>query len=84
MEIITAREAKNTFGDTIVKALRSPVQITRTGKPIVVMMSMENYHQAEQLKLAELRRMTEQADRELEAGDFLDGELFMENLIGDI
>jgi prevent-host-death family protein len=84
MEIITAREAKNTFGDTIVKALRSPVQITRNGKPIVVMMSMENYHQAEQLKLAELRRMVEQADRELETGDFLDGDLFMGNLIGDI
>jgi prevent-host-death family protein len=84
METITAREAKNTFGDTIVKALRSPVQITRNGKPIVVMMSMENYHQAEQLKLAELRRMVEQADKELEAGDFLDGELFMKDLIGGI
>jgi prevent-host-death family protein len=80
METVTAREAKNTFGNTLIRALQSPVQITRNGKPIAVLMSMDNYRQTEELKLAALKRMVDQADRELEAGDFTDGESFMQEL----
>jgi prevent-host-death family protein len=80
METVTAREAKNTFGNTLIMALQSPVQITRNGKPIAVLMSMDNYRQTEELKLAALKRMVDQADRELEAGDFTDGESFMREL----
>jgi prevent-host-death family protein len=80
METVTAREAKNAFGNTLIRALQSPVQITRNGKPIAVLMSMDNYRQTEELKMAALKRMVDQADRELEAGDFIDGESFMQEL----
>jgi prevent-host-death family protein len=84
MDTVTAREAKNTFGDTLLKAVRSPVRITRNGKPIAVMLSVENYLHSEELKLAELRRMAERADKEMEAGDFTDGEMFMKEIIDGI
>jgi prevent-host-death family protein len=84
MQTVTAREAKNTFGDTLLRALRSPVQITRNGKPIAVLMSVENYRQTEELKMAALKHMVEQADREMEAGNFTDGELFMKEIIDGI
>jgi hypothetical protein len=46
--------------------------------------SVDNYCQTEELKLAALKRMADQADRELEAGDFTDGESFMRKLRNEI
>lgn len=84
METMTAREAKNTFGTALQKAQQAPVQITKGGKPFAVLVSMEDYKLAEQLKLRELRRMIERGDAELEAGDFVDGAAFMEDLLNGI
>lgn len=39
----TAKEAKNNFGRLLDEARRVPVGITRNGRPIVVVISIEKY-----------------------------------------
>lgn len=51
MHILTANEAKTQFGDLLLKAQREPVQITRNGKPVAVVVSAEDYEQIETMKL---------------------------------
>ena len=84
METVTARQAKNSFGDTLIKALQEPVEITKNGKPIAVLMSVENYRVTEELKLRALKQMVEQSDLELQSGDFADGAEFMRKMIQSV
>ena len=43
MREIAAREAKNQFGQLLDAAQRAPVRVTKKGRPVGVMMSMEQY-----------------------------------------
>ncbi len=43
MRQIAAREAKNRFGHFLDAALSSPVQVTKKGRAVGVMMSMKQY-----------------------------------------
>ena len=45
MNEITAREATNRFGELLDVAQRSPVRITRNGRAVTVMLSMQLYDQ---------------------------------------
>ena len=45
MKEITAREAKNRFGQLLDAAQRSPVRVTRNGRAVTVMLSMQLYDQ---------------------------------------
>jgi prevent-host-death family protein len=45
MKEITAREAKNRFGQLLDAAQRSPVSVTKNGRPVTVMLSTELYDQ---------------------------------------
>ncbi len=47
MQTITATEAKNNLATLIEKAMRKPVAISKNGRPVVVMMSMEAYEAKE-------------------------------------
>ena len=51
MEIFTANEAKNRFGEVLLKSQKAPVQVTRSGKPIAMIVSIEDYNATEELKL---------------------------------
>jgi prevent-host-death family protein len=42
MKIISAREAKNRFGEFLDAARREPVVITKNGRPVGVMISIED------------------------------------------
>ena len=42
MHTLTANEAKTQFGDMLLKAQREPVQINRNGKPVAVVVSIED------------------------------------------
>ncbi|MDR1978451.1 MAG: type II toxin-antitoxin system prevent-host-death family antitoxin [Synergistaceae bacterium] len=81
METLTAYEAENSFGDTLIKAQRSPVQITKSGKPVAVLVSIENYRMTEELKMQVLKERVLRAESDLQAGNFVDGEDFMQDLI---
>ena len=43
MREITAREAKNRFGQLLRSAQQGPVCVTRNGMPVVVMLSVEQF-----------------------------------------
>ena len=52
MEIYSASDAKREFGELLIKSQRTPVHVTRNGKPIAVVLSETDY---QALKLQSLR-----------------------------
>ncbi|CUY37209.1 type II toxin-antitoxin system Phd/YefM family antitoxin [Serratia marcescens] len=83
MYALTANEAKTQFGDLLLKAQREPVQINRNGKPVAVVMSVENYQALEDLKLRALQQKIAQATAEEDAGKAVDGDAFFNRLLTD-
>ena len=59
MREITAREAKNRFGQLLDTAQATPVRVTKKGRPVGVVMSMQQY---ERLLGAAWARVTETMD----------------------
>lgn len=80
MDTLTANEAKSQFGDLLLKAQRAPVQINKNGKPVAVVISMDEYENLEALKLRLLQSRVAQARADIEAGAAIDGESFFEGL----
>ncbi len=80
MDALSANEAKTHFGDLLLKAQRGPVQINKNGKPVAVVLSVEEYEGIEALKLRMLQLRAVQALADIEAGSLVDGEAFFEEL----
>jgi len=80
MDALTANEAKTQFGDMLLKAQRAPVQINKNGKPVAVVISMDEYESIEALKLRLLQSRVAQAKADIEAGNTVDGESFFDGL----
>ena len=80
MDALTANEAKTHFGDMLLKAQRAPIQINKNGKPVAVVISMDEYENIEALKLRLLQSRVAQAKADIEAGNTVDGESFFDGL----
>lgn len=80
MDALSANEAKTQFGDMLLKAQRAPVQINRNGKPVAVVISMDEYESIEALKLRLLQSRVPQAMADIKAGNTVDGESFFDDL----
>lgn len=80
MDTLSANEAKTQFGELLLKAQRSPVQINKNGKPVVVVISMDEYEKTELLKLRYLQSRAAQAKNDIEAGNLTDGDGFFDAL----
>jgi len=80
METLTANEARVGFVEALQKAQCTPVKITKSGKPFAVIMSIEDYEAAEELKMQALKEKIARAEKDLQAGNFADGETFMQDL----
>ncbi len=80
MDSLSANEAKTHFGDMLLKAQRAPVQIKKNGKPVVVVISAEEYESIEALKLRLLQSRAVQANADIAAGNLIDGESFFDEL----
>ncbi len=80
MDTLSANEAKTQFGELLLKAQRSPVQINKNGKPVVVVISMDEYEKTESLKLRYLQSRAAQAKNDIEAGNLTDGDGFFDAL----
>ncbi|MBL1321202.1 MAG: type II toxin-antitoxin system Phd/YefM family antitoxin [Methylophaga sp.] len=78
MKALTANEAKTQFGNLLLNAQREPVQINKNGKPVAVMMSMDDYQDIESLKLKLLQDRAEKAKVDLNA---VDGTAFFQDLV---
>lgn len=81
MQAMTANEAKTQFGDVLMKAQRSPVQINKHGKPVAVMISIEDYENLEALKLKWLQMRAAKADEQIRNGEVVDGEAVFKELL---
>lgn len=69
MRTMSAKDAKNHFGELLLEAQRAPVTIEKNGKPVAVLLSFEEHEQVEQLKLERLRAMIVEADEAVARGE---------------
>lgn len=76
MDALSANEAKTQFGHLLLKAQRAPVQINKNGKPVAVVISMDEYESNEALKLQLLQSRFIKAKSDIESGNTTDGESF--------
>lgn len=81
MDTLTANEAKTHFGDMLLKAQRAPIQISKNGKPVAVVISTDEYAQLEALKLRVLQARAVQAKADIAAGKLVEGETFFDDLL---
>ena len=80
MDNLSANQAKTQFGDLLLKAQRAPIQINKNGKPVVVVISIDEYESIEALKLRFLQSRAVQANADIAAGNTLNGEIFFNQL----
>ncbi|ACQ91670.1 prevent-host-death family protein [Tolumonas auensis DSM 9187] len=81
METLTANQAKTQFGDMLLKVQRAPVQISRNGKPVAVLLSVEDYQALEAIKLRLLQEKIEQARADIAAGKLVEGDALFSSLL---
>ncbi|MBF0447677.1 MAG: type II toxin-antitoxin system Phd/YefM family antitoxin [Magnetococcales bacterium] len=83
MLTLAAREAKNRFGHLMDQAQREPVTIEKNGRPVAVVMSMDEYQQGQQLKLEQLQRDLEIGIAAADRGELLDADKVFTELLED-
>jgi prevent-host-death family protein len=81
METMTSNQAKTQFGDLLLKVQRYPIEISRNGKPVAVMLSMEDYTVLEDLKMKQLQQKIQKAEADLSQGNTHDGDALLQSLI---
>ena len=80
MEALSANEAKTQFGDLLLKAQQAPIQINKNGKPVAVVISINEYEHMEALKLSVLKARVEAARGQIGRKGTADGESFFDEL----
>ena len=65
---IPAAEAKTNFGALLEKVQREPLTISKKGRPVAVLMSMDEFEAHQRLKLEQLRREVRAGLADLGAG----------------
>ncbi|MCC8466803.1 type II toxin-antitoxin system Phd/YefM family antitoxin [Photorhabdus bodei] len=73
MYALSANEAKTHFGDMLLRAQRAPIQINKNGKPIAVVLSIDEYENIEALKIQLLKSRAIQAKADIEEDNLVDG-----------
>jgi prevent-host-death family protein len=81
VEILTANEAKTNFGELLLKTQRMPVQITRSGKPVAVVMSSKDYDIIEEFKMRYLKEELAHSLADETAGRIEDYDSFFNDLM---
>ncbi|UQB41885.1 type II toxin-antitoxin system Phd/YefM family antitoxin [Thiomicrospira microaerophila] len=81
MHALNANEAKTQFGALLMKAQRTPVQINKNGKPVAVMVSIEEFENIEEIKRQWLQTRFSNAQQEIQQGDTADGDEFFSELL---
>lgn len=70
MNTMSAHEAKSRFGKLLDAAQSDAVTIEKHGRPVAVLISMEEYGRIEEMRLAQLRAEVERGIDAIERGDF--------------
>lgn len=84
METLTSNQAKTQFGDLLLKVQRNPIEISRNGKPVAVMLSMADYAALETLKLQHLQQKVQRAEADFAAGRVHEGDALLQALIDGV
>jgi prevent-host-death family protein len=72
MRTMSAKDAKNHFGELLMEAQKAPVTIEKNGKPVAVLYSMEWHEAAEEAKLEWLKRAVAEGVAEANRGELLE------------
>jgi len=80
MQALTANEAKTQFGALLMQAQRNPVQINKNGKPVAVVVSIEEFENIEEIKREWLQARFVNAKHAIEQNKTLNGEEFFDEL----
>lgn len=80
MQALSANDAKTQFGDMLMKVQRAPIQINKNGKPVAVVLSVDDYQSIETLKLRLLQAKAVKAVDDINTGNTIDGEQFFSEL----
>lgn len=83
METITSNQAKTQFGELLLKVQRAPVEISRNGKAVAVVLSVDDYAALETLKMQHLKEKIHAAQTDIKKGKVHDGEALLQALIND-
>ena len=73
MQALSANDAKTQFGDMLMKVQRAPIQINKNGKPVAVVISIDEYQSIEKLKLRLLQTRAISASEDINNGETVDG-----------
>jgi len=66
---MSAKDAKNHFGELLLEAQKAPVTIEKNGRPVAVVYSFEEHHHIEQVKLEWLKAAIAEADEAAACGE---------------
>ncbi len=72
MQSMSTNTAKTRFGQLLDTARREPVMIEKHGRPVVVVLSAEDYEELEAIKLERLRAEVQIGLDEIERGEVID------------
>ena len=70
---IPAAEAKTNFGALLEKVQREPLTISKNGRPVAVLMSMDEFETHQRLKVEQIRREVQAGLADLVAGKVVSG-----------
>ena len=80
MQTLTANDAKRNFGELLMSAQREPVKISKNSKDAVVVMSVKDFEELEAMKANYLKHCFNSAKRDLDKGNLVDGDSFLNSL----
>ena len=86
MKIASVAEVKAHFSAYLRASEEGPVVVTRNGRPVAVLLAVQDDEELERLLLAyspRLQRLLEAARRQLQAGKGIDHESFWEEIEGE-
>lgn len=81
MEVVSSVDAKNAFGDVVMKAQKEPVCISKNGKPAAVMMSIQEYQEIQKLREKLLHQRLDEGLQAIQEGRVVDGDEVFDALI---
>ena len=84
MKTMPAAEAKTNFGALLDTAQREPVTISKKGRPVAVMMSIQDYETHIAIKRDLLRAELQKGLKQLDRGKSTDGQEFMQTLLEEL
>lgn len=68
MRILNASDAKREFGDVLLKAQKEPITINKNGKPVAVVISIDEYDQMIDSKEKQLITEVQKGMKDVEQG----------------